>query len=707
MSGRLQLELRRTANLTAGKQAWWYAHVGGGAGEQGAGPGFQGRPQRGQPGAETGHARMRSSRWMTASSPAGCGILQSCFNLNSLSVPLKDGISGDDLEKQPYPVKVFKALLKQLEVEDYEAVLLTDAIRDWTDKDTVLVSSYGAEDAYYEGLTPPYLDRQPVDARHRRAAGSARGERQAVRPAGALCVRPLPNDKLVVNVNTIRPEQSALLVALYLDKVGLDDAKRVLTSRPQKGWKNKKEMTDQMPLQVSSIPGLDAALDVKSSYFEARLIAEVGDTRARLESVFVRGKDNKLERAGGRPAVVLVPGSDLIFRRVSLPGKYSRQSAAALPYLLEEQIASDVDELHLVVLGHQGHEVDLMAVDKEKMQTWLGWLEQAGLKSRQLLPDVLALPQATDGWSALQLGKEWLLRRGPVRASSPTSRCWPCWLAAEPAPVTIHSHTPPPAIAAASWQAADPELPMLLLARGRARQSGQPAAGALSAADRILRYWQQWRMVAVVAGALLVVAFAQRGGQTPQDGVLMVLTELAPTFAEVPGLKPEVLRFDAARGELRLQVTAPGFAEIERFRELAGKRFDVQQGEVRSTEGKGGQGRQLDTSGTLEGVVNRTAFNQKIKIARLQPQGQELQVWIDTVAFDDLLIWLATLADRHGVQVQVIEVARENLAPGLVKQRVLIAVLFLAAYLVFLLAKLPASLVVRYLPLPPLVQLKE
>ncbi|ELI6430734.1 GspM family type II secretion system protein ExeM [Aeromonas salmonicida subsp. salmonicida] len=84
---------------------------------------------------------------------------------------------------------------------------------------------------------------------------------------------------------------------------------------------------------------------------------------------------------------------------------------------------------------------------------------------------------------------------------------------------------------------------------------------------------------------------------------------------------------------------------------------------------QGGQGRQIDTSGTLEGVVNRTAFNQKIKIARLQPQGQELQVWIDTVPFDDLLIWLASLADQHGVQVQVIEVARENLAPGLVKVR--------------------------------------
>lgn len=50
----------------------------------------------------------------------------------------------------------------------------------------------------------------------------------------------LPNDKLVVNVNTIRPEQSALLVALYLDKVGLDDAKRVLTSRPRRGGRTRR-----------------------------------------------------------------------------------------------------------------------------------------------------------------------------------------------------------------------------------------------------------------------------------------------------------------------------------------------------------------------------------------------------------------------------------------------------------------------------------
>lgn len=178
-------------------------------------------------------------------------------------------------------------------MDDYEAVQLTDAIRDWTDKDTQLVSSNGAEDAYYEGLNPPYL------VANQRMLGT--DELRAVRGVSASLyarlapyVCSLPNDKLVVNINTIRPEQAALLVGLYQGKIGLDDAKRVLTSRPKKGWKNKQEMTEQLQVQPGAITGLDGALDIKSSFFEARLLAEVGETRARLETVFQRGKDNKL-----------------------------------------------------------------------------------------------------------------------------------------------------------------------------------------------------------------------------------------------------------------------------------------------------------------------------------------------------------------------------------------------------------------------------
>lgn len=173
------------------------------------------------------------------------------------------------------------------------------------------------------------------------------------------------------------------------------------------------------------------------------------------------------ERAGGRPVVTLVPGSDLIFRRVNLPGKYSRQSAAALPYLLEEQIASDVDDLHLVVLGHQGREVDLMAVDKGKMQSWLGWLEQAGLKTLHLLPDVLALPLAADGWSALQLGEEWLVRQGPRQGIVAEESLLAMLLTAQTEPVTLHCHTPIPAMAAGNWQGLTRNCPCCCWRKGR------------------------------------------------------------------------------------------------------------------------------------------------------------------------------------------------------------------------------------------------
>ncbi|PTT56562.1 type II secretion system protein GspL, partial [Aeromonas sp. HMWF015] len=222
------------------------------------------------------------------------------------------------------------------------------------------------------------------------------------------------------------------------------------------------------------------------------------------------------ERAGGRPVVTLVPGSDLIFRRVTLPGRYNRQSAAALPYLLEEQIASDVDELHLVVLAHDGPQVDLMAVDRQKMAEWLGWLDAAGLRSQQLLPDVLALPQAAEGWSALQLGAEWLIRQNACQGIVADESLLAILLAAEADPVTIHSHTPAPAIAAANWQPAEPELPMLLLAKGALTCRANLLTGPYRPQTEYARYWLQWRKVAITAALLLLVALVQRGVQLHQ-----------------------------------------------------------------------------------------------------------------------------------------------------------------------------------------------
>lgn len=290
MSSRLQLELRRTANITTGKQAWWYALSAEALVSKVLTQDFKDNPE----------VVNLSQNWARKNTvfPVDDGQLkgevtdlQSCFNLNSLSVASKAG-SGEELEQQPYPVQVFRELLKQLTMDDYEAAQLTDAIRDWTDKDTVLVSSLGAEDAYYEGLKPPYLTaNQWMLGKDELRAVRGVTARVYARLAPYVCA--LPNDKLKININTLAPERPELLVALYLGKIGLDDAKRVLNERPQKGWKESKLMTDLLA-PPDTVKGLKEALVVKSDFFEARMVAEVGDNRAWLETLFQRGKDNKL-----------------------------------------------------------------------------------------------------------------------------------------------------------------------------------------------------------------------------------------------------------------------------------------------------------------------------------------------------------------------------------------------------------------------------
>lgn len=70
------------------------------------------------------------------------------------------------------------------------------------------------------------------------------------------------------------------------------------------------------------------------------------------------------------------------------------------------------------------------------------------------------------------------------------------------------------------------------------------------------------------------------------------------------------------------------------------------------------KGANKKSSGSISSIVNRTARNYQITVTRMQPQGNELQVWIDEVAFKDLLEWLEQLSLSEGLQVQGIDLTR-------------------------------------------------
>jgi general secretion pathway protein M len=66
------------------------------------------------------------------------------------------------------------------------------------------------------------------------------------------------------------------------------------------------------------------------------------------------------------------------------------------------------------------------------------------------------------------------------------------------------------------------------------------------------------------------------------------------------------------------------------------------------------------SNASLSSIVNGSAGRNNISIARLQPQGEDLQVWIDEVPFTQLLSWLEFLANNEGLLVKSIDLSKAD-----------------------------------------------
>jgi general secretion pathway protein M len=63
-------------------------------------------------------------------------------------------------------------------------------------------------------------------------------------------------------------------------------------------------------------------------------------------------------------------------------------------------------------------------------------------------------------------------------------------------------------------------------------------------------------------------------------------------------------------------------------------------------------------SGSISSVANSSARKFKLSVSRMQPQGEDLQVWIDSTPFTQLLFWLEHLANNEGLQVKAINLSQ-------------------------------------------------
>lgn len=116
--------------------------------------------------------------------------------------------------------------------------------------------------------------------------------------------------------------------------------------------------------------------------------------------------------SGARRVVVLVPGAEVSLYQASVPGRNRQRILRAIPFALEEDLANDVDTLHFAIgqnLGDDNYPVAV--VGRQRMDTWMEQLREAGIHAHEWVPDILTLPR-TEGWSLLPEADTVLVRSG-------------------------------------------------------------------------------------------------------------------------------------------------------------------------------------------------------------------------------------------------------------------------------------------------------
>lgn len=109
---------------------------------------------------------------------------------------------------------------------------------------------------------------------------------------------------------------------------------------------------------------------------------------------------------------VMLYGEEILLTQADIPSKQLRQIHQALPFMVEESLAVDIDDCHFA-LGNRDHsgKLNVAVIQLERMTYWLDILEELGLKPDVLSSDVLSVPR-TEGCSIMPDGHRVLIRSG-------------------------------------------------------------------------------------------------------------------------------------------------------------------------------------------------------------------------------------------------------------------------------------------------------
>ena len=342
--------------------------------------------------------------------------------------------------------------------------------------------------------------------------------------------------------------------------------------------------------------------------------------------------DELVPYANQRPVFALLASNDVVLTQVDIPAGAERQFDTMLPYLVEDEVAQDVDSLHFTVLGKQSGKAQICAVERAWIQTVLQRFSSQGMTIKRVLPDVLALP-VNENSSAALMGEQWLIRHSQTEGAVVDVSWLDLYLSSylqshEGWKLDCYSSVPVSAVSEV-WIAQPEEMTMALLARGVVESKANLLTGEFKPKSSWGKYWKIWQKTAIAAGVLLVVMVAQQllmvhkyeaqaqayreeserifrqvfpgkkriptvsylkrqmtdeerrlSGDSGDEAMLIWLAALPATLGQVDDLLITSFKYDGQRGEVRIHARSSDFQPFEQARVKLAEKFNVEQGQL-------------------------------------------------------------------------------------------------------------------------------
>jgi general secretion pathway protein L len=230
--------------------------------------------------------------------------------------------------------------------------------------------------------------------------------------------------------------------------------------------------------------------------------------------------------AAGRHVALLVPGTDVSLFQISLPAGNEARLLQLAPFALEDQVSQDIEQLHFAVGEHDAASglVPVAVVERAQMQEWLARAAALSLVPHAVFAENDLAPVLPGHVTMVVAGGQLVLRNGEARplllpADDPALAIDMLLAGTDPATVNLAVYSTPEewhlhgtAIEALRSRFASMKVQLnaggLLAMYALTVSQAQPInllQGTFRPQRTSAAAWQQWRSVAMLAGALVLL----------------------------------------------------------------------------------------------------------------------------------------------------------------------------------------------------------